>query len=383
MPVPLRGSARAKRHAPSTSATPLSPWWLRQFLTFTAVGAASFLLAWQHIGRAHGPPEWVCCPLGPYRALHGRLGDRGRAHSPAQRKPERNERKKPAAAASSGANRGGASMKLVLLGTGTPNAERDRAGPAVAVVTGERALVIDAGAGVVHRALAAARRGVTALAPERLTHVLLTHLHSDHTVGLPDLLLSPWVLGRRAPVSIGGPPGTTAMVAQLQAAYRADIAERTRGLEPIDRRGPLCRVRELAAGPVTGLEPWDVEAFPVAHGAWTAYGYRLQCEQRVIVVSGDTAPCATLTRAARECDILLHEVYAARRFERLAPDWQRYHAAMHTSSYELGELAARVRPRLLVLYHALLWGASEEELQAEIRERYTGPVVLGRDLDVY
>ena len=121
---------------------------------------------------------------------------------------------------------------LVLLGTGTPNADPDRSGPAVAVVVNGTAYLVDAGPGVVRRAAAAARRGISALAAPRLDRVFLTHLHSDHTVGLPDLLLTPWVLERERPLEVFGPRGTAEMTRHLVAAYDADIRRRIDGLQP-------------------------------------------------------------------------------------------------------------------------------------------------------
>src|SRR5262252_2969216 len=113
--------------------------------------------------------------------------------------------------------------QVVLLGTGTPNADPDRFGPAVAVVVDDEAYLVDAGVGVVRRAAAAARdRGIAALAASRLTRVFITHLHSDHTLGLPDLMLSPWVLERPVPLDVYGPRGLRDMTAHIEAAYKAD-----------------------------------------------------------------------------------------------------------------------------------------------------------------
>jgi ribonuclease BN (tRNA processing enzyme) len=126
-----------------------------------------------------------------------------------------------------------------------------------------------------------------------------------------------------------------------------------------------------------------VEAFPVQHGSWQAFGFRFTTPDRSVVVSGDTAPVETIVEQSRDCDLLIHEVYAAAGFRTLPPAWQRYHAQVHTSSHELAQIAAQARPGLLVLYHQLFWGTSEQELLYEIQKRYDGPVVSGKDLDVY
>src|SRR3954467_14090009 len=128
-----------------------------------------------------------------------------------------------------------AQTRIVMLGTGTPNADPDRSGPAVAIVVNGRSYIVDAGPGIVRRAAAAARAGVTALNSPNLDIVFLTHLHSDHTLGLPDLLLSPWVLNRSAALRVFGPPGTKTMVDHISAAYNEDIQMRLNGGEPSNK----------------------------------------------------------------------------------------------------------------------------------------------------
>lgn len=275
--------------------------------------------------------------------------------------------------------------QLVLLGTGTPNADPDRSGPAVAVVAGGEAYLVDAGPGVVRRAAAAARRhDLPALAASRLRRVFLTHLHSDHTVGLPDLILTPWVLEREAPLEVWGPAGTRAMVDHLLAAYAADIRRRIDGLQPQNATGWQVIVHEVTPGVVHRDSNVTVTAVAVDHEDWpAAFGYRFATADRVIVISGDARPSESLIAACAGCDILLHEVYSDRGFAARSSEWQRYHAAAHTSARQLGELASRANPALLVLYHQLFWGTPDQELVDEVRETYRGVVVSGRDLDVY
>ncbi len=274
--------------------------------------------------------------------------------------------------------------QVILLGTGTPNADPDRSGPAVAVVENETPYLVDCGPGIVRRAAAAKRKGVTGLDAPNLERVFITHLHSDHTLGLPDLIFTPWVLGRDTPLEIYGPPGTSEMAEHLVAAYRQDIRIRIDGLEPANPNGYQVNVHEIEPGIVYRDDNVIVKAFPVRHGSWKhAFGYRFETADRTIVISGDTAPCQSLIDHAEGCDILIHEVYSAKAFKERPPEWQRYHAAFHTSTKELAEIATQVRPGLLVLTHQLFWGTTEGDLLAEIRESYDGPVVSGRDLDKY
>lgn len=249
--------------------------------------------------------------------------------------------------------------RVVLLGTGTPNAEPERSGPAVAVVVGGSVYLVDAGPGVVRRAAAAEGRGLAALAQPNLRIVFLTHLHSDHTLGLADLMFTPWVLDRVAPLEVYGPRGTRAMVEHLEAAYSEDVRIRLDGLQPANRTGWQANPHEIRPGLVFSDSNVRVTAFLVAHGSWPeAYGYRFDTADRSIVISGDTRPSEAVVEACNGCDVLVHEVYSQQGFEGRPPEWQRYHARFHTSAPELGVIASRARPGLLVLYHQLLGGGA-------------------------
>jgi ribonuclease BN (tRNA processing enzyme) len=275
--------------------------------------------------------------------------------------------------------------KVVLLGTGTPNDDPNRWGPAVAVVVDDEVYLVDAGVGVVRRAAAARAAGVSALTATALTRVFLTHLHSDHTLGLPDLMFSPWVLERKVPLDVYGPKGAADMAAHLEAAWKDDIAVRIYGLEPQHSRNYRAVVHEIKPGRVYEDGKVKVDAIAVAHGSWPeAFAFRFQSSDRIIVISGDTTPLDVVAAACNGCDVLMHEVYSAEKFKLRPPEWQRYHAAFHTSTVELAALATKAHPKLLVLYHQLFWGATDEDLVREIRAAgYQGPVMSGQDLHVY
>ena len=275
--------------------------------------------------------------------------------------------------------------QVVMLGTGTPNADPDRSGPAVSVVRDGRSYLVDAGPGTVRRAAAAARLGFSALEPKNLTVLFLTHLHSDHTIGLPDVILSSWVLERTVPLELYGPPGTKVMVDHLLAAYSADIRNRLDGLEPANETGYRVNVHEIAPGTVFDDGNVKVTAFAVPHGDWdVAFGYRFDSADRSIVISGDTRASEAVVAACNGCDLLLHEVYSADRFTTRPPEWQRYHERAHTSTDELAGLATRAQAKQLVLYHQLYWGTDDAGLIAElVRAGYSGAVVSARDLGFY
>ena len=275
--------------------------------------------------------------------------------------------------------------RVVMLGTGTPNSDPERSGPAVAIVVGDAVYLVDAGPGIVRRAALAARvDSLPALDNPNLRRVFLTHLHSDHTTGLPDLIFSPWVLGRSAPIDVYGPRGTARMVDLLEQAYSEDVAIRLRGGEPSNKTGYAARAHEVTAGEVYRDSNVVVRAFDVPHGMWEhALGYVFTTSDRTIVVSGDTKPSDAVVRACQHCDVLVHEVYDAEAFKHLKPEWQAYHSSFHSSTYALGDLAKRARPKLLLLYHQLYWGGTDSSLVSQVKTRFSGTVVSARDLGVY
>lgn len=275
---------------------------------------------------------------------------------------------------------------VLLLGTGTPNPEPEASGPATAILVDGRAYLVDAGAGVVRRAAeAAVRYEASALGVASLDIVFLTHLHSDHTIGVPDVVHTGWVAEREAPLRLIGPDGTEAFAGHLTAAFGTDIENRLSGPQIATPDGWRIEATDADEGVVYEDERVRVTAFRVPHTGWgEAFGYRFDTADRSIVISGDTAPTDAIVEACNGCDVLIHEVYSAERFAGRAPEWQSYHSRAHTSTTELAELATRAAPGMLVLHHILHWGATPAEMIEEIREAgYEGPVVYGRDLDVY
>jgi ribonuclease BN (tRNA processing enzyme) len=286
--------------------------------------------------------------------------------------------------------------QVVLLGTGNPPADPDRSGPATAIVVNGTPYLVDFGAGVVRRAKAAVSdRGIDALEPTKLRVVFVTHLHSDHTVGYPDLILTPWVLGRSVPLEVYGPAGIKHMTEHIFEAYRADFESRSKQYEEklyaVGSRpeGHAVNAHEIKPGVVYQDANIKVTAFATSH-TMESYGYRFDTADRSIVISGDTNPAQATIDACNGCDVLIHEVlthdWLARR-----PDFHAYAARYHTTTTQLAELARKAKPRLLVLYHASIsWRpvvdnqrSRPEVLLNEMTTRYPGHVVVGRDLDVY
>jgi ribonuclease BN (tRNA processing enzyme) len=279
--------------------------------------------------------------------------------------------------------------QIVMLGTGTPYPDPDRSGPATAIVVGETPYLIDFGPGVIRRITAAYQNGVTAFGrcAINVKMAFLTHLHSDHTMGYPDLIFTPWIMGRDQPLTAYGPAGLKAMTDNIMKAWQVDINARAQRLKnPNNYR---VNVHEFAEGAVYRDDNVAVTAFPVSHHEMRdSFGFRFETPDRTIVISGDTTPTQTLLDHARGCDVLIHEAYSMASYAKLTPDWQEFRRSHHTSSRELSEIAAQVRPSLLVLYHrsnagGAETGLDEAELLEEIRQRYDGRVVTGHDLDVF
>lgn len=276
--------------------------------------------------------------------------------------------------------------ELVLLGTGTPVPDPNAWGPASAIVVGDRLFLVDAGAGVTRRLAAAGFARV-----KEVEATFLTHLHSDHTLGYPDLVFTTWIMGRRGPLLVFGPRGLRRMTDLVLDAWREDVDVRVRGLERETAEWLRVDVREIAATRAATIYDRDgvkVTAIPVAHGDWPAFAFRFDAPGRAITIGGDTAPSPALAAAAKGTDVLVHEVYNS---ARVAPEarpggehWPEYLRTMHTSDLELGRLAAAITPGLLVLNHVLRLGGTDEEILAHIRQGgYAGPVVIGKDLGRY
>lgn len=292
------------------------------------------------------------------------------------------------------APRPASNTKVVLLGTGTPLPDPERAGPSVAIVVNGTAYIVDAGVGLVRRAAAAAKT-IDALRPVKLRIAFLTHLHSDHTLGLPDLMMTPWIMGRTAPLELYGPPGTQAMATHIVEAYAVDRKTRTEGLEHSNATGWRVNVHEVAPGVVFKDSNVTVTAFRVKHGSIDAFGYEVVTPDRTIVLPGDTAPTETIAERCHACDILIAEAYTQQSFDMISTEWQRYRRAFHMSTGELGAVATKAQPKLLILFHrgnagcdqlgteACREAGSEARLLAEVRQVYGGRVVAGHDLDIY
>jgi ribonuclease BN (tRNA processing enzyme) len=227
-----------------------------------------------------------------------------------------------------------ARTRVVLLGTGTPVPDPDRSGPATAIVVDDDAYLVDFGPGVVRRAESAAlNRRIPALEPGNLKLAFVTHLHSDHTAGYSDLILTGWTSGRKVPLEVYGPSGLQSMTEHILQAYRVDIETRTNPDGPMRDAGRApdgwkVNAHEIKAGVIYKNEKVTVTAFATKH-AMESYGYRFETPDRTIVISGDTNPVEATINACKGCDVLIHEAQPLELLAKLPESVQSFVAKYH------------------------------------------------------
>lgn len=269
---------------------------------------------------------------------------------------------------------------IVILGDGTPLLSADRSGTSIGVVVRGTLYVFDAGPGVLRRVFEARER--LGLGIGRLGPVFITHLHSDHTLGLPELLYYPSAPALR----VFGPPGIKQMVQRLQEAWAEDRRIRSSSGMPSDQAVAesvnAAAAEEVGNGNIYSDSNITVTSFGVSHGGWEhALGYRIRTPDRVIVISGDTRPSDAVVDACNGCDVLLHAVYDGENSLNVADS--SYFSRFHTNARELAAVAIRARPGLLILYHQIFMGKRPADLVRQVNATFRGPVLSARDLDVY
>jgi ribonuclease Z len=276
-------------------------------------------------------------------------------------------------------------FRVTLLGTGVPIPRPDRFGPSTLIEAGDQTILIDAGRGATMRLF---QLGIPI---GKIDALLLTHFHSDHTVGIPDLWLTGWLSSyfgnRRCPFNVIGPIGTRILMHHLEAAYARDIEIRVED-EKLAREHVAITVKEFAEdGVVYQAGGLRIIAFTVDHGdaIKPAYGYRIEYQNRAAVISGDTRYNENVLRYGRGADLLIHEVAMAHP-ELLGEAYIQRIVNHHTSPQEAGRVFAQTRPKLAVFTHLVMLASeavkapSVDELVAATRETYAGPLEVGEDL---
>jgi ribonuclease Z len=276
-------------------------------------------------------------------------------------------------------------FRVTLLGTGVPIPRPDRYGPATLIQAGDQTILVDAGRG------ATIRLFELGIPIGRIDALLLTHFHSDHTVGIPDLWLTGWLssyfAARRRPFHVIGPTGTSELMHHLQAAYSRDVEIRVED-EKLAREHAAVMTEEFVRdGIVYEAGGLRVIAFTVDHGdaIKPAYGYRIEYDGRSAVISGDTRYNENVVKFGGGADLLIHEVAMARPELAGAPHIQRI-LNHHTTPREAGLVFARARPKLAAYTHLVMLASEDiappsiQELIAQTRETYAGPLEVGEDL---
>lgn len=276
-------------------------------------------------------------------------------------------------------------FRVSLLGTGSPNPAIERFGMSTLVEAGPEKLIFDAGRG------SSMRLWQLRVPIGSVNAVFISHFHSDHTIGLPDLWLTGWIQrpygGRKTPFVVYGPKGTVAMMDALGKAYAEDVRIRV-----IDEKAPpagaAIEAHEHEAGVIYERNGVKVTAITVDHGddIKPAFGWRVDYRGHSVVISGDTRYDPKLAEAAKGTDLLIHEVSAATPEVLADSGIARAIFAHHTTPQDAGRVFVQAKPKLAVYSHLVLIGdatrapPSLDELVRQTRETYAGPLVVGKDL---
>jgi len=268
------------------------------------------------------------------------------------------------------------SVALILLGTGYPRPDANHAAASTAIVAGDRWYVVDAGRGATLRVAGAE------LKYDQLRAVFLTHLHSDHIAGLPDLFETSWQFGRKTtPLQLYGPAGTKRLADAMLEFFAYDIHIRRDIQEKLPAGGATIDTHIVREGVVLDDGVCRVTAFAVDHRpVEPAFGYRFDCGGKSIVVSGDTRPTPNLVKFAKGSDILVMEAYLPEHFLKVdTPEVAKKLMSYHTSAEEAGDMATQAGVKTLVLTH-LIPANAEGTFAKRASAHFRGQVIVGRDL---
>ena len=276
-------------------------------------------------------------------------------------------------------NAQGQTIKVTLLGTGSPLPAIERFGPSILVEAGDQKFLFDAGRGALQRLTQAKVKY------REIQGLFFTHLHSDHVVGFPDLWLTGWLTGQRVtPLLVWGPTGTKKMTANLEKAFEYDIKARISDNTGASN-GIAIKAGDIKEGVIFEENGVKITAFDVDHGrVKPALGYRIDYAGRSVVLSGDTRRSENLIRHSRGVDLLIHEVVSPEVLARMnfPAELSKTIIDYHTTPEQAGEIFSVVKPRMAIFSHIIQPIATEKDILPLVRKNYTGAVELGEDLMV-
>lgn len=269
-------------------------------------------------------------------------------------------------------------LVVTLLGTGTPRPDPQRGSQAILIEAGNQKLLFDAGRNVAQRYMELGAEFAD------LDKVFLTHLHYDHIIGLPDLLLSGWLFQRQSPIRVWGGAGLLEHLTNIEEAYSADITWRNRhSALPLKAAGFIAHeIKE--AGTVYSQDGLEVTVFPVDHSpVEPAFGYRIDYRTRSVVISGDTRYSDTLVAYSKSVDLLIHEFAAVSESLRHANKRLQDVYDYHTTPEDLLRIVKQTEPRLTVLVHRLIFGLKPDTVLRNLRDAHSGEIIFGNDMDAF
>lgn len=268
-------------------------------------------------------------------------------------------------------------ISLTLLGTGSPRPDLERSGPSQTLHIGDQTILIDCGEGTTAQLMKAK------INPQDIEVLFFTHLHSDHFLGYGQFLLGGWGMGRRK-LTVVGPKGLKKFHDTLINMYEEDIRYRTSLGRPGNGILDVNIIELDGPGQVPDVIPAKVTAASMVHNVPT-FGYRFEMVDKIVVVSGDTAPTPNIESLATNADLLVQDaclaktaIYRDTKDPELQKIWDNLQKE-HCSPAQAGDIATKANVKKLVLTH-FLPNIIPEEAYTEAKETFHGEVIVGEDL---
>lgn len=279
-------------------------------------------------------------------------------------------------------------MKLTFLGTGAPRPSTERYGPSIYVEAGDHKILVDAGPGMRERLFEAG--GFDAISG--VDHVLVTHLHFDHTVSISSAWLSGWLFGRRVPLRIQGPAGIKDMINNIKYAYQWDVDYRI--MVGVPKEGTELIVDEVSDGIIFNEGGLMITAFQVEHMPINiasgellglrgeTIGFRIDYKGHSVLFSGDTRSTekSEINKFGEGVDLLIHEVQVPSPGATPEANLANVSLSVHSTPEQVGHVFAKTKPKMAVYSHIIPPGTTAEALERDTKSFYDGPLTVAHDM---